>query len=210
MEFLGEYYIVKVKDAAGALSLDLPRKVEHDLSRYYKMPIDLARRSQNNFKLAPTALLKTVDVLRLIHLPCTARLTRIIVNISVENLAPCKKLLRVELDAKSVDETFDAITKDYQKQAALPGFRPGKAPRDMVVKKYEADIKDEAKRKLIGDNLPQGARGEKNLTSSATRTSRKSSLAAGKTCSSPRRSRPRRNFNCRNTRACPPSAKTNP
>ena len=75
-----------------------------------------------------------------------------IVNVSVENLAPCKKLLRVELDAKSVDEIFDAITKDFQKQAALPGFRPGKAPRDMVVKKYGAEIKDEAKRKLIGDN----------------------------------------------------------
>lgn len=73
-------------------------------------------------------------------------------NVSVENLAPCKKLVRVELDAAAVDAAFDAITKDYQKQAALPGFRPGKAPRDMVAKKYEAEIKDEAKRKLIGDN----------------------------------------------------------
>jgi trigger factor len=74
------------------------------------------------------------------------------VNITVENLAPCKKLLRVELDAKSVDESFDAVTKDFQKQAALPGFRPGKAPRALVLKKYEADIKDEVKRKLIGDH----------------------------------------------------------
>lgn len=73
-------------------------------------------------------------------------------NITVENLAPCKKLLRVEVDAKTVDETFEAITKDFQKQAALPGFRPGKAPRNLVLKKYENDIKDEAKRKLIGDN----------------------------------------------------------
>jgi trigger factor len=79
-------------------------------------------------------------------------LRNFIVNITVENLAPCKKLLRVEVDAKAVDEIFDAITKDYQKQAALPGFRPGKAPRDMVAKKYEADIKDDAKRKLIGEN----------------------------------------------------------
>ncbi len=73
-------------------------------------------------------------------------------NITVENLAPCRKLLRVELDAKSVDETFDAITKDYQKQASLPGFRPGKAPRDLVIKKYEADIQSDAKRKLIGES----------------------------------------------------------
>ena len=59
--------------------------------------------------------------------------------------------MRVELDATAVNTAFDAITKDIQKQASLPGFRPGKAPRDMVVKKYEAEIKDEAKRKLIGD-----------------------------------------------------------
>ncbi len=73
-------------------------------------------------------------------------------NITVENLAPCKKLLRVEVDAKTVDETFDSVAKEIQKQASLPGFRPGKAPRDLVLKKYEAEIKDEAKRKLIGDN----------------------------------------------------------
>ncbi len=60
--------------------------------------------------------------------------------------------MRVELDAAAVDTAFDAITKDIQKQAVLPGFRPGKAPRDMVIKKYDAEIKDEAKRKLIGDS----------------------------------------------------------
>jgi trigger factor len=74
------------------------------------------------------------------------------VNITVENLAPCKKLLRVEVEAKAVDETFAAVAKDFQKSASLPGFRPGKAPRDLVAKKYEADIKEEARRKLIGDH----------------------------------------------------------
>ncbi len=59
--------------------------------------------------------------------------------------------MRVELDVTAVDSAFDAIAKDYQKQAALPGFRPGKAPLPMVVKKYDTEIKDEAKRKLIGD-----------------------------------------------------------
>jgi trigger factor len=60
--------------------------------------------------------------------------------------------MRVEVDAKAVDEVFDSVTKEYQKQAELPGFRPGKAPRDLVLKKYTAEITDEAKRKLIGDN----------------------------------------------------------
>jgi len=84
-----------------------------------------------------------------------------IVNITVENLAPCKKLLRVEVDAKVVDESFEAITKDFQKQAALPGFRPGKAPRAMVLKKYEPEIKAEVKRKLIGDSYRQAVQEKK-------------------------------------------------
>lgn len=72
-------------------------------------------------------------------------------NVTVENLAPCKKLVRVEVEAQKVDETFDTITKQFQREANLPGFRPGKAPRDMVVRKYSKDIEDEAKRKLISE-----------------------------------------------------------
>ena len=83
-------------------------------------------------------------------------------NITVENLAPCKKLLRVEVEAKAVDEAFDSTAKEFQKQASLPGFRPGKAPRAMVIKKYEPDIKDEVKRKLIGDAYRQVV-GEKKI-----------------------------------------------
>jgi trigger factor len=74
------------------------------------------------------------------------------VNVTVENLAPCKKLMRVEIEAQKVDETFDSITKDFQRQAELPGFRPGKAPRDMVLRKYEKDILDEVKKRLISDS----------------------------------------------------------
>ncbi len=73
-------------------------------------------------------------------------------NVTIENLAPCKKLVRVEVEAEQVDKAFDNITKEFQKEAALPGFRPGKAPRDMVVKKYEKDIEKEVKRKLISDS----------------------------------------------------------
>ncbi len=73
-------------------------------------------------------------------------------NVTVENLAPCKKLMRVEIEAQKVDETFEAITKDFQRQAAFPGFRPGKAPRDMVLRRFEKDIQDQVRRKLISDS----------------------------------------------------------
>jgi len=74
------------------------------------------------------------------------------VNVTVENLAPCKKLVRFEVDIEQVDKAIDDATKDFQRQANLPGFRPGKAPREMVLRKYEKEILDEAKRKLISDS----------------------------------------------------------
>jgi trigger factor len=73
------------------------------------------------------------------------------VNVTIENLAPCKKLVRVEVESQKVDEALDTVTKQFQREANLPGFRPGKAPRDMVVRKYGKDIEDEAKRKLISE-----------------------------------------------------------
>jgi trigger factor len=73
------------------------------------------------------------------------------VNVTVEILAPCKKLVRVEVEAQKVDETFAAVTKDFQREASFPGFRPGKAPREMVLRKYTKEIEADAKRKLISE-----------------------------------------------------------
>ena len=73
-------------------------------------------------------------------------------SVTVENLGPCKKLLRFDIDAPAVTSAFADVAKEYQKHASLPGFRPGKAPKDMVLKRYEKEIEDEAKRKLMGDS----------------------------------------------------------
>ena len=39
-------------------------------------------------------------------------------NVTVENLAPCKKLVRVEVEAQRVDEMFETVTKEFQKEAS--------------------------------------------------------------------------------------------
>jgi trigger factor len=83
------------------------------------------------------------------------------VNVNVENLGPCKKLLRFEVDPQQVDETFESVTKEFLKHAAMPGFRPGKAPKDMVLKKYEKDIEEEVRRKLMSDSYRQGIKDQK-------------------------------------------------
>ena len=43
------------------------------------------------------------------------------VNVTVQSLAPCKKLMRVEIEAQKVDETFEAVTKNFRREAKLPG-----------------------------------------------------------------------------------------
>src|SRR5438067_9028799 len=69
--------------------------------------------------------------------------------------------MRVELEAQKVDETFDSVTKNFQREASLPGFRPGKAPREMVIRKYGKDIQDEVKRKLISDSYRKAVEEQK-------------------------------------------------
>lgn len=73
-------------------------------------------------------------------------------NVTIENLSPCKRLLRIEVPAQEVDTAFNNTAQAFQKQARLPGFRPGKAPRAMVLKKFEKDILDEVKRKLLPES----------------------------------------------------------
>jgi trigger factor len=83
------------------------------------------------------------------------------VNVSVENLSPCKKLLRIEIEAPLVTSTFEEVTRDFQRHAALPGFRPGKAPRTMVENAYGARIEEEVKRKLISESYRKALDQEK-------------------------------------------------
>ncbi len=73
-------------------------------------------------------------------------------NVTVETLAPCKRLVRFDIDPQAVEAAFESVSKEFHRHASMPGFRPGKAPRDMVLKKYESQIREEAKRKLLSEN----------------------------------------------------------
>jgi trigger factor len=69
--------------------------------------------------------------------------------------------MRVEIEVAQVDETFAEITRQFQQEARLPGFRPGKAPKEMVAKRYETEIQDEAKRKLISESYRKAVADQK-------------------------------------------------
>jgi trigger factor len=70
-------------------------------------------------------------------------------NITVEDVAPCKKRLKIEVPANRVKQAYDKVTDDFQREARIPGFRPGNAPRTVVVKKYHKAIEEETQRTLV-------------------------------------------------------------
>ena len=51
--------------------------------------------------------------------------------------------MKVEVEARDVESRFQEVLRDFQKQARLPGFREGKAPIDMVEKRYNAEAREE-------------------------------------------------------------------
>jgi trigger factor len=63
--------------------------------------------------------------------------------------------MKVEVEPQKVEEAFEAATKEFQKEARLPGFRPGKAPREMIARRYSKEIEEEARRNLITDAYKQ-------------------------------------------------------
>ena len=76
-------------------------------------------------------------------------------NVTVEQLPNCLATLKIELPAEKVASTRDAIVGEYSKVAKLPGYRPGKAPRAVVERKYRKEIKEELQKKLLGDSTRQ-------------------------------------------------------
>ncbi len=70
-------------------------------------------------------------------------------TITVEDVAPCKKRLKIEVPANRVKEAYDRVAGDFQKEARIPGFRPGHAPLTVVLKKFHKDIESEAQRTLV-------------------------------------------------------------
>jgi trigger factor len=83
-------------------------------------------------------------------------------NVEVENLPNCITTLRVEVPPDQVSKTWDSVAKDYTQYAKIPGYRPGKAPRNVVENKYKKQIREEVEKKLLSESCRE-AINEKKL-----------------------------------------------
>jgi len=69
--------------------------------------------------------------------------------VQIEDVGPCRKKLTFEIPADRVSQAVQDKFGGLAGQVALPGFRPGKAPRSLVEKRFGAAIRDEAKQELV-------------------------------------------------------------
>lgn len=76
-------------------------------------------------------------------------------TVTVENAGSCRRLLKVEVDAAVVSLQLTSVTKEYQKIARIPGFRPGHAPVAMIEKRFAKEIQDDVNRKTIPESYRQ-------------------------------------------------------
>ncbi len=72
-------------------------------------------------------------------------------NVVFEQLPNCLANLRVEVTPDAVKTTWEKVALDYTQYAKLPGFRPGKAPRGVVEKKYGKEIREEVTKQVLSD-----------------------------------------------------------
>jgi len=101
------------------------------------------------------------------------------VNIQVNDLSVTRKSLVVTIDANEVENEHKAVVSQFLKLAQLPGFRPGKAPASMVVKKFAADIEGEFKQKVMSAAY-KAASEQKQVQIAAITNIEDSGIEAGK------------------------------
>lgn len=77
-------------------------------------------------------------------------------NVQITDINETRKTLTVTLDQGEVNTEYQSVLGDFTRQASLPGFRPGKAPAAMVAKRYNKELKDEFKTKVIGKAYRDG------------------------------------------------------
>ncbi len=68
---------------------------------------------------------------------------------SVEPLGPCRKKIKVTIPSELVTEEFDKSYRQWTKTVPIPGFRPGKAPRKLVEKRFGKQVALEVKQSLL-------------------------------------------------------------
>jgi len=72
--------------------------------------------------------------------------------VTIEDAGPCKKKVAIEIARQKIDYTTDKQYKELGKEAMIPGFRKGRAPRRLMEKRFGKETKEQIKLTLLADS----------------------------------------------------------
>src|SRR6059058_468992 len=70
-------------------------------------------------------------------------------KVEVQTQPGSVSMLQIELPPEEVSKEWDAIANSFARFAKIPGYRPGKAPRAVIEKRFRKEIHDELTKKLV-------------------------------------------------------------
>ncbi len=76
-------------------------------------------------------------------------------QIQVEDVGPCKKLLKIEVPPELVDEELEKTYGQLNEGVAVPGFRPGHVPRWLLESKLGKQVDSDAKEALVTSSFEE-------------------------------------------------------
>jgi len=72
-------------------------------------------------------------------------------DVNVETIATCKKRLSITIPREEIDAKFDERFGELEREAFVPGFRPGHAPRRLVERRFKDAVTEEVRAKLVSE-----------------------------------------------------------
>jgi trigger factor len=76
--------------------------------------------------------------------------------------------LQIELPPDEVSKEWEAIANSFARFAKIPGYRPGKAPRAVIDKRFRKEIQDELTKKLVSKSYHEAIEQEQLRVASLT------------------------------------------
>src|SRR5205809_2697614 len=76
-------------------------------------------------------------------------------TVDIKDVGPCRKHIKVQVSRDDIEKAFSEKYKELVGDSWVPGFRPGKAPREIVVRKYKKEVGDQVKALVLMGSLEQ-------------------------------------------------------
>jgi trigger factor len=75
--------------------------------------------------------------------------------VEMKDIGPCKKHIKVTVERTDIDKRLNEKYAELVTDAQVPGFRPGKAPRNLIVRRFAKDVSEQVKGQVLLASLEQ-------------------------------------------------------